>query len=86
MEGDNWLTEIKTLAEFQKLCPQFEAHSQVVTSSLRDLFKSPELSRYELVQGLAGPASTVPLPAEIHQLLGWPEQGPYAPGAFPQRP
>jgi hypothetical protein len=86
VEGDNCVTEIKTLAEFQKLCPQFEAHSQVVTSSLRDLFKSPELSRYELIQDTSLREADVPMPDEVRQLLGWQKRDTMLPGAYPTRP
>jgi hypothetical protein len=84
--GDSGMTECKTLAEFQKLCPPFEAHSQVLTSSLGALFKSPDLSRYELIQDTSLPASAAPMSDEVRQLLGWPKQDTIQPGAYPTRP
>jgi hypothetical protein len=80
------LAQFKTLEEFQRLHPQFEAHSRVVTSWLGALFKSPELSRYELIQDLSLPESAPRLPDEVRQLLGWPKQEAILPGAYPSRP
>jgi len=84
--GDGSTAEFKTLAEFQKLCPPFEAHSKVITSSLASLFKSPDLSRYELIQDLSLPESAAPIPDEIRRLLGWPKQDTIVPGAYPIHP
>jgi hypothetical protein len=81
--GGSGMTECRTLAEFQKLCPPFEAHSKVVTSLLGALFQSPDLSRYELIQDLSLPASAAPLPDEVRHLLGWPKQDAILPGAYP---
>lgn len=84
--GSGGMAELKTLAEFQKLCPPFEAHSKVVTSSLGALFQSPDLRRYELIQDFSLPASAAPMPDEVRQQLGWPKQDPILPGAYPNRP
>jgi hypothetical protein len=84
--GDGSLAECKTLAEFQKLCPPFEAHSQVITSSSGTIFQSPDLSRYGLIQDLALPESAAPLPDEVRQLLGWQKQNTLQPGAYPTHP
>ena len=86
LEADNGMAEFKTLEEFQRLHPQFEAHSKVVTSSLGALFKSPDLSRYELIQDISLPASATPLPDEVRQLLGWQKQEAIVPGAYTSRP
>jgi len=86
VQGDNCVTEIKTLKELQDLCPQLEAHSQVFSGNLGSLFKSPELGRYEPIRKVEGPVSTVPMPEEVRQLLGWPKQDTFAPGAYPVRP
>jgi len=80
--GDNCVTELATLADLQKLRPEFEARSQVLSSDLGSVFKSPELGHYELIRGFTGLASAGPLPAEIQQLLGWAKaETPFA-GAF----
>jgi hypothetical protein len=84
--GGSGMAEFKTLADFQKRCPPFEAHSKVVTSSLGALFKSPDLSRYELIQDFSLPASAAPLPDEARHLLGWPKQDLLPPGAYPTHP
>jgi hypothetical protein len=84
--GGSSMAECQTLAEFQKLCPPFEAHSQVVTSSVGALFQSPDLNRYELIQDLSLPASAAPLPDEVRQQLGWQKQDKVRPGAYPTRP
>jgi hypothetical protein len=84
--GDSGMAEFKTLAELQKLHPQFEAGSKVVTSSLGALFKSPDLSRYELIQDISLPESAAPMPDEVRQLLGWQKQDTILPGAYPTHP
>jgi hypothetical protein len=84
--GGSGMAEFKTLVEFQQRCPPFEAHSQVVTSSLGALFKSPDLSRYELIQDLSMPESAAPLPDEVRHRLGWPKQDTLLPGAYPTHP
>jgi len=86
VQGGSGMAELKALAELQKLHPQFEAHSKVVTSSLGDLFKSPALSRYELIQDISLPESATPMPAEVRHLLGWPKQNTIPPGAYPTHP
>jgi hypothetical protein len=84
--GGGGRAEFETLAAFRELCPQFEAHSKVVTSSLRALFKSPDLSRYEVIQDISSPESAAPMPDEVRQLLGWQKQDTILPGAYPARP
>ncbi len=76
---ENYQIGFKDLAELQKLFPAFEAHSRFVTADLSSALRSPELKRFELVRpsGVSGP-----LPADIQQLLGWPKQETYAPGAY----
>jgi hypothetical protein len=81
--GENCVTELKALADMQKLHPEFEAHSQVLNMDLGSVFKSPELGNYELIQGFTELASTGFLPTEIQQLLGWSKQEALPPGAFP---
>jgi len=84
--GRSGMADFKTLAEFQKLCPPFEAHSQAVTSSLGALFRSPDLCRYELIGDLSLLASAAPLPDEVRQQLGWQKQDTIRPGAYPTHP
>ncbi|MEN6334298.1 MAG: right-handed parallel beta-helix repeat-containing protein [Phycisphaerales bacterium] len=84
--GNSGLAEFKTLADFQKLCPQFEVHSEALTSPLGSLFQSPDLRRYGLIQDISVPASAIPMPDEIRQQLGWQKQDTVQPGAYPVRP
>jgi len=86
LEAGEGMTEFKRLAEFQRLHPEFEAHSKVVTSSLGALFKSPELCRYELAQDISLPESGTVLPDEVRHLLGWQRREAIRPGAYPPRP
>ncbi len=82
LEAANGVTQFKNLEEFRSLHPQFEAHSKVVTSSVGALFRSPELSRYELVQDVSLPESAIPLPDEVRRLLGWQKREATVPGAY----
>lgn len=75
--------EFKTPTALQKLFPAFEAHSQLINGELWSLLRSPELQRYEPIRRLPVDA---PLPPDILQLLGWPRQETYAPGAYPVGP
>jgi hypothetical protein len=84
--GNSGLAEFKTLADFQKLCPQFEPHSRAVTSPLNSLFQSPDLRRYGLIQDLSLPEPAAPMPDEIRQQLGWQKQDTIQPGAYPTHP
>jgi len=86
MPGDGGTAEFKTLADFRKLCPQFEAHSKIVASSLGALFKSPDLRRYELIRNLSLPESAVPVPDEIRHQLGLQGQDAIQAGAYPVCP
>ena len=65
------MTECKTLAEFQKLCPAVRSPQPGGHEFLGALFQSPDLSRYELIQDISLPASAAPLPDEVRQRLGW---------------
>jgi hypothetical protein len=83
--GDDCVAYARTLADFQKLAPGFETHSQSLNVPLRSIFKSPELARYELIRPLGDPAAGGLMPPEVRQLLGWPDE-PHAPGAYAFRP
>jgi hypothetical protein len=84
--GENCVTELKTLADLQRLHPEFEAHGRVLNSDLRSVFKSPELGHYELGRALQGSTSAGPLPAEVRQLLDWTKPETLMPGAYPIEP
>jgi hypothetical protein len=83
---DNSLVELDSLAAFQKLQPQFSAHSREFVDYHGPLFKGRELGRYELLRAFPASASAAPLPAEIRELLGWPKDAPVFPGAYAPLP
>jgi len=85
-EGESCTAQFGTLAEFQKLHPEFEAHSQYFTGGYGSVLQSPELKNYELVRAFPKPAAEDTLPADIRQLLGWSKQDARTPGAYPLRP
>ncbi len=80
-EGGNCQVDLKTPEELRKLHPEFEGHSQYLTNYQGSIFKNPKLGDYELARSFS-PSVSTPLPAEIRQQLGWPEQVSRAPGAF----
>ncbi len=84
--SNSGVQDIATLADFQKLQPQFAAHSREFTDYHGPLFKGLELQRYELAKGFAGAGTGVPLPAEVLQLLGWPKDTAPFPGAYAPAP
>ena len=81
--GEDYQVALNTPAELHQLYPAFEARSQLVAGDLTGALRSPELQHYEPIRRLPVNA---PLPAEIQQLLGWPKQDTYAPGAYPVQP
>jgi parallel beta-helix repeat protein len=85
-EGGNCTAEFRTLEEFQKLHPEFEAHSQYFPGGYGSVLKSPELKNYELIRAFPKPTAEDTLPADIQQLLGWSKPDAGTPGAYPLRP
>jgi parallel beta-helix repeat protein len=85
-EGESCTAQFGTLAEFQKLHPEFEAHSQYFPGGYGSVLKSPELKNCELVRAFPKPVAEDTLPADIRQLLGWSKQDARTPGAYPLRP
>ncbi len=84
--GDNCTVTFDAPAELQKLHPEFEAHSRYFSSHHGAVLQSPELRRYELLPGSSIAPLADALPAEVRELLGWPEQQTRLPGAYPLRP
>ena len=78
--------EVVSLEEFQKLQPQFAAHSREFTDYRGPLFKGLELQRYELSRDFPGAGTAVPLPAEVRQVLGWSKDAAAFPGAYAPAP
>ncbi len=81
-DGPNCTTEFENLKAFRKVFPQYEAHSQYLRDYYGSIFKSPELKNFRLTKPLLG--SEIPeLPAHVRSLLGWSENVPGTPGAYP---
>jgi hypothetical protein len=78
---DSCSVNMGSLEEFRKLVPGFGAGGALLDRTPRSVFKSPELSRYELLEAL--PASVVPLPEDVRKLLGWSERDALTVGAYP---
>jgi hypothetical protein len=52
-------------------------------ATLRDVFHSPELKNFELVNPIDRPEGAPVLPAEVRELLGWSEAQARTVGAYP---
>jgi hypothetical protein len=79
--NDTCSTRLRSLDEFRKLMPAFEASGRQLERTPRSIFKSPDLGRYELLEALpAGEA----LPDDVRKLLGWSKEQATA-GAYPFR-
>jgi len=83
VEGEACQVELASLDELRKLQPGLEARGRAFPGYAGALFRSPELSNYELTRPLPGPPPTDDLPAEVAKLLGWPAAQTRTPGAFP---
>jgi hypothetical protein len=83
---ENSLAELGSLAVFQKLQPQFLAHSREFVDYYGPLFKGRELGRYELLRAFPASSDAAPLPAKIVELLGWPKDAPAFLGAYAPQP
>ncbi len=85
VEGETCQVELASLADLRKLQPGFEARGRSLTDYVGALFRSPELSRYELARLLPGVPAADDVPADVRKLTGWREREPLLPGAFPAR-
>jgi hypothetical protein len=81
--GETCQVELASLEDLRKLQPGLEARSRESSDYVGALFRSPELSNYELARPLPGLQPTDDLPAEVAKLLGWPAAQTRTPGAFP---
>jgi hypothetical protein len=81
--GESCQVDLASLEDLRKLQPAFEARSLYLRDYAGALFRSPELSNYELARPLPGLSPMDDLPAEVAKLLGWPAAGTRTPGAFP---
>jgi len=71
-----------TLDELRTAYPKVEAGSRTLTAGLGTVFRSPTLSRLELIEPMTIEAKT---PADVLKLLGWTEADARTPGAYPVR-
>lgn len=78
--SDSCSASAKSLDEFRKVAPGFEANSHQLDRTPRSIVKSPELGRYDLLQPV--PAGET-LPADVRKLLGWSEEEARTAGAYP---
>ncbi len=86
VEGESCQVELGLLDELRKLQPGLEARGRAFAGWAGALFRSPELSNYELAKVPEGLPPADDVPAEVARLLGWPAGEPRTPGAFPLRP
>ncbi|AOS44472.1 hypothetical protein Verru16b_01534 [Lacunisphaera limnophila] len=77
--GDTNQFMLQSPAELTAKFPQFDAHSVLLPLAPTAVLQSPELRRYAPARPLSVQA---PLPAAVAQLLGWPVQKTYVPGAY----
>jgi hypothetical protein len=66
--------------------PEFAANSRYYFNYDSPLFKSIELSNYQLLQGVPGSNSGMQLPAEIRKVLGQSKKDARYAGAYPPMP
>jgi hypothetical protein len=83
--GESCQAELATLDELRALQPGIEARGRAFAGWAGALFKSPELSRYDLVALPDGVQPADDMPPEVARLLGWPAGEPRTPGAYPLR-
>ncbi|MBN2182105.1 MAG: right-handed parallel beta-helix repeat-containing protein [Sedimentisphaerales bacterium] len=81
VEG-NHSVELQSPEELNKLHSEFSGHSRIFVNYDGPLFKSPELSNYELLKSFPGSEIATELPIEIGSLLGWEKKDGRFPGAF----
>jgi hypothetical protein len=82
----NHIVELQSPEQLHKLQPEFSGHSRVFTNYDGPLFKSAELSNYELLKPFPGSETATKLPTDIQSLLGWKKKDTGFPGAFPPCP
>ncbi|HXK09329.1 MAG TPA: right-handed parallel beta-helix repeat-containing protein [Vicinamibacteria bacterium] len=83
VEGETCQVELGSLEDLRKLQPALEARGRSFSDYVGALFRSPELSNYELARPLPSLQPTDDLPPEVARLLGWPAAQARTPGAYP---
>jgi parallel beta-helix repeat protein len=71
-----------SLADFRRMVPRHEIKGRQIDTTLRSVFRGPDIDRYELRTPVAG---AVALPVEIRKLLGWGKLRAVPAGAYPFR-
>ncbi|HMP83554.1 MAG TPA: right-handed parallel beta-helix repeat-containing protein [Verrucomicrobiota bacterium] len=84
VEGDDCMTDCKNLDELRKISPGSEAGGLYLNGRYGSVFNGPELKNYTLNTSFERPGKTS-LPETVRQLLNWPKQDSYAPGAYQPR-
>ena len=77
------LAPAASLEEFRKLAPEVEISGRYLDQPPGSIFRSPWLSRYDLVQPL--PDAGAETPVDVRRLLGWSGADARTVGAYPQR-
>jgi len=83
--GEGCRSEVASLEDLRALVPGVESRGRSFAGWAGALFRSPELSRFELARPLPGLSGVDDLPAEVRRLLGWKEGDARTPGAYPYR-
>jgi parallel beta-helix repeat protein len=81
--SDACVSTVGLLDEFRTLAPKYETSSQQLDRTMRSIFVSPDLGRYELLQNLPGTREV--LPPDIRKFLNWGEEEARSAGAYPLR-
>jgi hypothetical protein len=67
-DAPNCTAASATLSELRQVAPGVEAKGRKIDGSVRDVFKAPDLMRYELRAPLK---ATVPTPPAVLKMMGW---------------
>jgi len=77
---DSCTTDVDSLEALRRLVPGMEPGGRQLDLAPRSVFRSPDLSHFDLIRPLRGGAS---IPAEVRDLLGWSEAEAETAGAWP---
>ncbi len=83
--GEKTTVEYPTLADFRKVQPAYEVHSQEFALPSSAVVQSVFLKKFELVPAFTAQVPADTLPAEVQKLLGWSAADATTPGAYPKK-
>ena len=83
MPVQNCFTLFDNLDAFRAEVKGFEQHSVQIAASPRDVFRSPELKNYKLVEPIERAGGAPVLPEDVRKLLGWTKEQARTVGAYP---